>query len=44
MGFDSTLEKFNEECGSKGKVIANKDRNNKPNQKVNVVLVSQVKK
>jgi hypothetical protein len=44
MGFDLTLEKFNDECSSKGKVIANKDRNNKPNQKVNVIMVSLSRK
>ena len=40
-GFESTLEKFNEECNSKGKSIANVDKKNNSNQKINIVLVKR---
>lgn len=38
-GFDMTLEKFNEECINKGKTIANVDKKNSSNQKINTIMV-----
>ena len=34
-----TLEKFNEECINKGKTIANVDKKNSSNQKINTIMV-----
>jgi hypothetical protein len=34
-----TLEKFNEECINKGKTIANVDKKNSSNQKINNIMV-----
>jgi hypothetical protein len=39
IGFDNTLEKFNEECFSQGKSIANVEKKQKTNQKTNLLIV-----
>ena len=40
IGFDNTLEKFNEECLSNGKSVLNVEHKQKPNKKTNIILVA----